>query len=265
MLDKLQITNIKDFAIVLTGTITPNSIMTNHDDTMVRRQEYLSAVKFYTKFAPVFFLENSCYSIEQDEEFLEIQNLHIRKSPVSTFPEKGKGYQEFEMIDLWLDKEEYPPKKWMKISGRYVYDNFENILDECLIDTHYQLVVDQLYNQRIAYTVLFFITTNYYNKHFKNLYRLCDDKDNNSYIERILFQALENNDDGLVRVFEEQPSVEVISGSNGRKMSDTKGSAIYFLRNKMRKASSRSNKKYIIYPLFISWIRLSSIIKMFGK
>jgi hypothetical protein len=264
MVEKLQDNDKKKFAIVLTGTITPNSIMTTHSDTMVRRQEYLNAVKFYTKFAPVFFLENSCYSLDKDKEFSEIQNLYIRKTPVSTFPEKGKGYQEFEMIDIWLCTEKYLPEKWIKVSGRYIYQNFEAILHECLSDIHHQLIIDQLYNQRISYTVLFFITTSYYNKYIKGLYHMCDDK-SDIYIEKVLFQALEKYDDDLVRIFREQPSVEVVSGSNGIKMNDTKGTLIYFLRNQLRNISTKSNKKYIVYPLFFSKLKLISIIRLFKK
>jgi hypothetical protein len=264
MSDKIQTIETGDFAIVLTGTITPNSIMTSHTDTAIRRQEYLNAVNFYTRFAPVFFLENSNYPIEQDSEFLEIQNLHIRKTSVSNFPEKGKGYQEFEMIDSWLDEEKQPPKKWVKVSGRYIYDNFDILLQECLSDVKHQLVIDQLYNQKIAYTVLFFITTSYYNKYLKDIYKLCDDK-NGNYIEKVLFEAISKNNDDLVRIFREQPSVEVISGSNGKKLSDTKGTLIYLLRNKLRNPIGKLDKKYIKYPLFFSKFSFVSIIRLFVK
>jgi hypothetical protein len=84
-----MINDMNKFAIVLTGTITPNSIRTTHVDTMMRRQEYLNAVKFYTKFAPVFFLENSCYSLDQDKEFSEIQN-HQENSCISLSRERKR-------------------------------------------------------------------------------------------------------------------------------------------------------------------------------
>ena len=50
-----------DIAIVLTATIIPNSILTEHSDFILRRAEYLKAIEYYKKYANVFFLENSSY------------------------------------------------------------------------------------------------------------------------------------------------------------------------------------------------------------
>lgn len=43
-----------NMAIVLTGTIIPNTKVT-HSDWRQRRKEYIHALKYYSRYAPVFF------------------------------------------------------------------------------------------------------------------------------------------------------------------------------------------------------------------
>ena len=112
-----------DLAIVLTGTIVPSAPFTVHNDPRIRRREYLEAIRFYSEFAPVYFLENSPYPLGDDAEFNQFPNVRLRQRPLSTKPERGKGYQEFEMIDGWLLNEPQPPRRWVKITGRYLYRN----------------------------------------------------------------------------------------------------------------------------------------------
>ncbi|MBK6799323.1 MAG: hypothetical protein IPG76_21700 [Acidobacteria bacterium] len=40
----------------------------------------------------------------------------IRKFPLSASREKGKGYQEFEMLDSWIISEFDIPGRWIKIT-----------------------------------------------------------------------------------------------------------------------------------------------------
>ena len=91
-------------AIVLTGTIVPNSNFTTYTNPQVRRAEYLAAIHYYSGFAPVYFLENSAYDLASDPEFISSEDVAIRKFPVSKFAERGKGFQEFEMLDAWLNQ-----------------------------------------------------------------------------------------------------------------------------------------------------------------
>ena len=118
-----------EIPIVLTGTIIPNTnIRMKHLDAEKRRKEYLNCINYYRNFAPVYFLENSSYPVEEDLEFTSIPNVEIRKFPVSSFPEKGRGFQEFEMIDSFIKNEKNIPNKFLKITGRYFYTNIKDIL-----------------------------------------------------------------------------------------------------------------------------------------
>jgi hypothetical protein len=232
-------------SIVLTGTIVVNSILTTYVDPEVRKQEYLNAIRFYTKFAPVYFLENSTYPVEEDPEFTSIQNLSIRKMPVSLFYNKGKGYQEFEMIDRWLEEEANPPSKWFKISGRYIFQNFSSILDECLEDRTHELVIDQALCHLTANTTIFCVTTDYYIHNFKNIYKACDDFSGN-YIEVIIFKELLVQKKDLVRLFTNVRKI-IATGSTGSKLNNT-GSK-YYLKLIIRRINILINPKYIIHPI----------------
>jgi hypothetical protein len=249
-------------AIVLTGTIVPNSVLTAYLDPETRRKEYLQAIHFYTQFAPVYFLENSTYPLDEDKEFTSIPNLFIRKMPVSLFYEKGKGYQEFEMIDKWLEEEKDPPLKWFKISGRYVFQNFDSVLDECLKDDKHELVIDQLFHHSFANTAMFCITTRYYLQHFKNAYRVCDDITGN-FIEIVLFKKLINNRDDSIRLFKNVRRVTMISGSTGSKINNI--GVTYYLKVIARRINKLSSDRYILYPIKLSFKELSRSLSYYVK
>jgi hypothetical protein len=244
-------------AIVLTGTIVPNSILTVHTNSEIRRQEYLQAIRFYTQFAVVYFLENSIYPVEQDNEFLAIENLLIRKMPVSLFYEKGKGYQEFEMIDRWLEQEQDPPSTWFKISGRYVFENFGAILAECLNEQKHQLVIDQLFHHNFATTSIFWITTVYYLKHFKNIYKTCDDLVG-EFIEIAIFKELAENPTDPIRLFTNVRKIKTVSGSTGKKINNS--GIIYDLKVIARQINLLVSDRYILYPIKLSFAEFKQII-----
>jgi hypothetical protein len=232
-------------AIVLTGTIVPNSIMTAHIDPQVRRQEYLDAIHFYTKFAPVYFLENSTYPVEEDIDFNSIPNLFIRKMPLSLFCHMGKGYQEFEMIDRWLEQEKNLPSKWFKISGRYIFKNFSSIIDECLNDEKHSLVMDRMLRHNIAFTDILCIKTEFYINHFKGIYKSCEDI-SGKYIEKILYNNLMKNEDKLLRVFIHVPRICVISGTTGLVKEDT--NIVYYTKVLLRRINILLSLEYLLYP-----------------
>jgi hypothetical protein len=237
-------------AIVLTGTIIPNSILTFHADPAIRRQEYLNSIHFYTNFAPVYFLENSNYPIEEDLDFASIPNLFLRKMDASMFYEKGKGYQEFEMLDRWIEQEKYPPNKWLKISGRYIFKNISSILEECLTDERINMVVDQVYRHNVAFTDIFYITTEYYTNQFKGIYKLCDDT-TGDYIEKIVYNKLRRNNQDLFRMFGNVPMLSVISGTTGLTKEDTR--IVYYLKLFIRRSNIFFfSSKYFIFHLFMN-------------
>lgn len=150
-----------EIPIVLTGTIIPNTnIRMKHLDAEKRRKEYLNCINYYRNFAPVYFLENSSYPVEEDLEFTSIPNVEIRKFPVSSFPEKGRGFQEFEMIDSFIKNEKNIPNKFLKITGRYFYTNIKDILNECYQNKDRCFIINQYLSSNRAVVALFFLKHN---------------------------------------------------------------------------------------------------------
>lgn len=181
----------------------------------MRRNEYLKAIKFYQQFAPVYFLENSVYDFSQDEEFAESKTLHIRKFPPSRVTDKGKGYQEFEMIDSWLQSECEKPKRWIKVTGRYIYMNFDKIINDINNQTQYSMIVDQFYKSKFSATGLFYVKSSFYMQHLMGLYQYCDD-DKGEWIERVLYRNLLHLKDEKIRCFKEEPLLVATSGTTGK-------------------------------------------------
>lgn len=205
---------VDDLAIVLTGTIIPNAPFTAHNDPAIRRREYLTAINFYRQFAPVYFLENSTYPLEEDQEFNQFPNVMLRQRPVSKAPERGKGYQEFEMIDGWLLNEPQPPHRWMKITGRYLYPNIEMLLSECPSEQSVGIIIDQCPRSRKARGYLFCVETEFYKKYLAGAYHGCDDA-SGRWIEYVIYERLNQVPAPQVRLFAVEPRLSAISGSTG--------------------------------------------------
>jgi hypothetical protein len=205
-------------AIVLTGTIIPNT--TNqllHCDSDARKKEYLTAINFYSQFAPVFFLENSSYSLLKNQEFQNISNTLIRKFSPSQFSEKGRGFQEFEMLDRWVNSEINMPKRWLKITGRYIYENIEDILDECSQDNMVNLLINQYRFSDVTESAIFCTNTEYYVRKIYGVYSECDDR-TGWFIEKALYQRLRSVDANVCQRFEQSLLCTGIEGFSGQEM-----------------------------------------------
>ena len=213
-LSQLPPPEIQDLPVVLTGTIIPNVTGVASVDPATRLTEYCRVLQFCQQFAPVYFLENSGYPLDRHPEFAESPRLHVRRFAPSANPERGKGYQEFEMLDAWLATEPQPPPRWLKISGRYHVLNLAAILTECRREQNYPLLLDQLLKQQLARTHLFYTRTDFYRAHVRNLFRRCDDN-TGDWIEHVLFRELEKLPAGQVRMFKTQPHLRAQAGSTG--------------------------------------------------
>jgi hypothetical protein len=219
-----------DIAILLTGTIIPHSSFVVHADPKLRRDEYITAINYYSQFCPVYFLENSEYDIFADPEFSSCTNVTIRKFPVSPEYSRGKGFQEFEMIDKWLETEKNPPRMIIKISGRYIVNNFHQIFSECRNVEEEICLIDLYRKPKVAISSLFSITRDNYSRYFKGVYLECDDQ-KGLWIERILFKKITSSD-LKTRFFQHEPRVYGISGSSGMKLS--KRHIIYMIKDQKR-------------------------------
>jgi hypothetical protein len=208
--------DLKNIPIVITGTIIPNAAFVKHSDPLVRRDEYLKSIKFYSKFGKVFFLENSEYDLLSDKDFAEIEGLVICKFSPSKGYLKGKGYQEFEMIDKWISSHTDIPQRWIKISGRYRYINFKKIYEECYRNnSKSKMIIDQSLRTKMSYTQIFYIETVFYKEKIFNLYQESDDQQN-KWIEHIIYNVLKEAIPTEISRFYLQPNLQVISGTSGK-------------------------------------------------
>jgi len=233
-----------ELPIVLTATIIPNIAGTVSVNPETRLAEYIEALKFYLQYAPVIFLENSGYPLEQHAEFRETPRLCVRKFPPSQNPERGKGYQEFEMLDAWLDAEPKPPPRWLKISGRYQLQNILNILDECRRDPQRALIIDQTVRAHMARTYCFCVRSDFYRKWLRGLYRRCNDQ-TEDWIERMLFRELKSVSTDEVRFFSTQPRLAAVAGSSGRVFPI--GRSQWLVKQILRRLNRLIDGKYLWY------------------
>ncbi len=205
-------------AIVLTGTIVPNTdLYTKYTNPQQRRQEYLDALFFYSQFGRVYFLENSSYSLETDADFQSIPNVVIRKSPISNFSHRGKGFQEFEMLDYWVTHESDVPQSWLKVTGRYIYLYFQEIYNECLNNLDKKMIVNQYLFSKWSDTGLFFVQTDYYRKNIIGLHSRCDDNDG-LFLEMVLFEKLRSLNKKEFQRFSSHLTCMGIAGHTGQKI-----------------------------------------------
>lgn len=197
----------------MTATIIPNAIHTVHVDAQQRREEYLRAIDHYRQFAEIYFLENSTYDLSADEAFYKYDNVHIRKFPASTAHDQGKGYQEFAMLDMWLNTEPSLPPRWIKITGRHLASNFDKVFAECMAEDAYDLIIEQKRApSRVALTDLFYTTTAYYRQRFLGIYQESDDS-SNVFIEHVVRNHIQSSD--KFRLFREMPLLTGIRGTSG--------------------------------------------------
>jgi hypothetical protein len=199
--------------IVLTGTITPRAVHTAHADPARRRLEYLEAITYYTQHAPVHFLENSGYRFESDPEFGAIADVTFFEHPPSEHFDKGKGYQEFEMLDAWVIAANPLPARFLKITGRYIVTNIGAVLADCARETGADALLERkLWPAHSARTDVACFDTAFYGAHVAGAYRRCDDS-TGMYIENVVRRQLDG--EPRIQVFRHYPVKTGINGSKG--------------------------------------------------
>ena len=111
-----------DLVILLTGTITPNSLSNlTIKDPEIRRQQYYDALNFYIKQTQfkIVFAENSNDRLENFPLLPNrIEYLTFESTPIQ--PDRGIGYKELEIIDFALQNSNFlkEAKSVVKITGR---------------------------------------------------------------------------------------------------------------------------------------------------
>ena len=79
---------IDKLALLITGTLVPNSNFVANFNLVTRRQEYIDALLFYSFHFPnndIFFLENSSYNFSEDEINSLVEYLKYVNSTAITY------------------------------------------------------------------------------------------------------------------------------------------------------------------------------------
>jgi hypothetical protein len=204
---------LSEIPIVLTASIQP-SVVGSVINPEVRLNEYLRAVEFYREHtSAIIFLENSSYPGGEWTERLAGEGVRIIRMPESSQPDRGKGFQEFEMLDRWMAAESSPPDRWLKITGRYIIKNVGAILEECVTERSAAILIDQSLRTAIARTHVFCVQTSFYRETMAGLFQQCDDN-TGEWIEKVVFRRLMAKRSSC-RFFRHRPDVRGASGSTG--------------------------------------------------
>lgn len=207
--------------LVLSATIKPNAIYSVHTDVEARALEYLEAIHFYrANFSgDIFLLENSDYDIMSDTRFAELHNtkvICIVKMPTSGQFDKGKGYQEFKMLNEFVLQYTNNYKSFFKITGRYILKNFPQLQKA----TCKGIVIDRFSKLRIAITSHFLCDFDFYRTHLMEAYKEANDKEG-LYIEKVLYIILKGIPSDSISFFAANPRLMGVSGSTGRSLTES--------------------------------------------
>jgi hypothetical protein len=208
---------IKNRAILITGTVVPNSNYVAYTNAEARLEEYYRGLLFYADIFrndDIFFLENSEYDFSKSEKFVNLfseKKITLLKFPKSDKYEQGKGYQEFEMLDGAIGKISGMYNSFIKITGRYKVSNIKEITniycDNIVIDCHKK--------PGVAQTNVFYCTMEFYKVNIKSLYTKADDS-KEIFIEKVVYEKIMKKDlKNKARLFSKNPLIEGISGSYG--------------------------------------------------
>ncbi|SIP95847.1 hypothetical protein [Pseudacidovorax sp. RU35E] len=215
---------VDSIPLVLTGTITPRSILTAYANPTQRRNEYLLALRYYSEHAQVYFVENSGYQLNEDADFTSIPNCKLIELAPSDEFDKGKGFQEFLMLDNWIDQFGQNHKGFIKITGRYLVQNINKIIHDIQFGKKNKIIIERLAsNLGVALTDVFYIATEQYNEHLKGCYKEANDK-LGVYIEHVV--GIKIRDLLNVEVFPNLPKKAGISGSTGQPLPEGMKKAI---------------------------------------
>ena len=205
---------------MLTAAIIVSAGIGAVEEAAVRRQQYLTALRYYVKFAPVYFLENSGYDLLGDAEFTAIAGVQLREIAAQENESCGKGYREFHAVDIWQESEKNPPARIVKITGRYLFANIEKLLAECRAAPDDLLLFDLYPRNGIAVTSLFSTSWSEYAKYLRGLYAQVNDRQG-VWIEHLFYRELIARRANW-RLFRHEPDVIGLSGSSGLEMRNSR-------------------------------------------
>lgn len=183
-----------------------------------RLSEYEQVLNFYAENLPhdIILAENSGFEPAQSEviqKYMHSGRVRLVAVPQSQNPEKGKGFQEFEMLDLVIEQLANDYESFVKITGRYRVPNAGSLITTppkgIRIDRHRKM--------KVAITGFFHCRVDFYLKHLSGIFREADDE-RGIFIEHVLYRKLAQLPGDEVQLFKQNPEYSGVSGSHGNSM-----------------------------------------------
>lgn len=202
-------------AILFTATVEPSVSEVVKSDPQERLNEYLDSLAFYAEKTelPIYVLENSGYPLELDVRFCELKaryKIQLLELKPESNQSRGKGYQEFAMIDKAIGILGNRLKRFAKVTGRYKVLNFQR-----LVTGRKPLQMDLHKRKKIGITSFFVVDTSFYRKHLMGCFREVHDGEER-YIEHVVYDTIIRRElQHDVEMFRENPELVGTSGSYG--------------------------------------------------
>ena len=206
---------MNDAVICMTACIEPNTVLVSAVNVDERLADYKKCIQFYLDQTdiPIYFLENSDYSLDSDPDFVEFQNLErfkvLRFSPHPD-TEKGKGFQEFYTLDRFV-KDHLQSPYFIKVTGRYIVKNVAELIANLKAPVH----IDLHRKMKVAITGFFAMEKSIYLEHFYGKYKDADDLAGR-FIEHVVYDKIMNTDlKSKTALLPFNPQYRGVSGSYG--------------------------------------------------
>ncbi|NEN25728.1 hypothetical protein G3O08_19750 [Cryomorpha ignava] len=206
---------MKDAAICMTATITPNTVLVSATDVSERLADYKKCIRFYLDQTnlPIYFLENSDYDLSKDvdfEVFKAVERFKLIRFKPHPDSEKGKGFQEFYTLDRFV-KNHLKESVLIKVTGRYIVKNVEVLIAQI----QSQLTIDLHRKMKVAITGFFVVDKAIYLAHFYEKYKLANDK-NGKFIEHVLYDEIMSSSlKSITTLLPQNSQYRGVSGSYG--------------------------------------------------
>ncbi len=232
--------------IVLTATITPQvSSHSAHNDPGKRKNEYLEAINFYRRFSKVYFLENSGYPVRDDADFpREDAGLVYKTYEKPGDKNRNKGSLEFEMLDRFV-REELKEEGFIKITGRYIYGNFQELFDFAEGQSgRRQLIIDAYCRRKSAFTSLFYMSRPLYLERFAGAHAEMRDEPGH-WAEHVFYRRLGGfSGYGFFRPL---PMLRMISGADGVSVDYARTPLRNFVKNAQRACLGLAGARELLF------------------
>jgi len=229
---------------VLTGTIVPNAVPTIHNDVHHRRDEYERAIRFYLGFGPVYFIENSDYPVFEDSFFTSTPALKTIQYPKSLLAVRGKGYQEFEMLDAFVSRH-LREELFIKVTGRYLYKNISDMVPRMVSQlSRGGIVIDLMFREKKAIVSLFGASKSFYILNMMGAYRDMDDP-SGLWAEFVLYRRIKQTHASTF--LRPNPVLHAVMGSTGQTIEMPHKGFKSWLKNRERQLFSAAGVRELLF------------------